>query len=174
MAAYGDINFIKFLMDGTVDVRPLISHDSSINSIEESLLLLYLDKERSSSDIHRDQIKNSDGKMDVYDRMRDLTEETFNAICEGNSDLLGELMHRNWILKKNLSRKISDDWIDRKYSNALKLGAKGGKVVGAGGGGFLLLVAEPELHNKIANGLGLRKIDFKFSHSGSRVIFVGE
>jgi D-glycero-alpha-D-manno-heptose-7-phosphate kinase len=87
---------------------------------------------------------------------------------------LGGLMHENWLLKKSLSVKISDDWIDRKYSRAMELGAKGGKVVGAGGGGFLLLVAEPEKQEKITRELGLKKTEFRFSHSGSRVIFVGD
>ena len=76
-------------------------------------------------------------------------------------------------MKKSLSSKISDRWIDEKYERALKLGAKGGKLVGASGG-FLLLVAEPEKHERIATELGLRKVDYKFSQSGSRVIFVGE
>ena len=71
-------------------------------------------------------------------------------------------------------QRLRCEWIDRLYSDAIRLGAKGGKVAGAGGGGFLLLVAEPEKHEAIAKGLGLVKTDFKFSHSGSRVIFVGD
>ena len=70
--------------------------------------------------------------------------------------------------------RLRCEWIDRLYPGALRLGAKGGKVVCAGGGGFLLLVAEPEKHEVIAKGLGLVKTDFKFSHSRSRVIFVGD
>ena len=174
MAAYGDLNFVKFMRDGTVDVRTIVSHESNIRRIEESLLLLYLGKERNSKDIHRDQINVSEGKMEIYDKMKGLAEETPKAINEGNVDLLAKLMHDNWMLKRTLSEKISDGWIDDLYSKALKLGAKGGKVVGAGGGGFLLLVAEPGMHESIAKGLGLSKVGFKFSHSGSRVVFVGD
>ena len=71
-------------------------------------------------------------------------------------------------------QRLRCEWIDRLYPGALRLGAKGGKIVGASGSGFVLLVAEPEKHKAIAKGLGLVKTDFKFSHSGSRVIFVGD
>ena len=174
MAAYGDLNFMKFMRDGSVDVQTIVSHDSNIERIEESLLLLYLGRERDSTDIHRDQIKSSNGKMEIYDKMRGLAEETHKAVYEGNVDILAKLIHDNWLLKKSLSEKISYRWIDNLYSRALRLGAKGGKVVGAGGGGFLLLVADPELHGSIAKELGLTKTSFRFSHAGSRVIFVGD
>jgi len=128
MAAYGDINLMKFISDGTVDVKKVISHDRSIRRIEDSLLLLYMGRERNSSDIHREQIVNSGNMMDVYDEMRDLAEHAFRAICNGDVDALGELMHRNWMLKKSLSGKISDQWIDGKYLRALELGAKGGRL----------------------------------------------
>ena len=174
MAAYGDINLMKFISDGSVDVKTVVTHDENIKRIESSLLLLYTGRERSSSDIHSEQIRNMDGMIDIYDKMRDLAEKAFRAICDGDVNTLGGLMHENWLLKKSLSVKISDDWIDRKYSRAMELGAKGGKVVGAGGGGFLLLVAEPEKQEKITRELGLKKTEFRFSHSGSRVIFVGD
>ena len=174
IAAYGGINLMKFMRDGSVDMTSAISHDSNLKKIEDSLLLLYTNVERSSTEIHRDQIANSAQKMETYDEMKKLAELAFKAICEGDVDSLGKIMDMNWRMKKSLSSKISDSWIDEKYERALKLGAKGGKLVGAGGGGFLLLVAEPEKHENIARELGLRKVDFKFSQSGSRVIFVGD
>ena len=174
IAAYGGTNLIKFRNDGSVEMVNAVSHDSNLKKIEESLLLLYTNRDRSSTDIHRDQIENSSEKMNVYDEMKKLTDGTFKAICDGDIDTLGELMHRNWMMKRSLSSRISDSWIDEKYERALKLGAKGGKLVGAGGGGFLLLVVEPEKHENIAKELGLRKVDFRFSQSGSRVIFVGD
>ncbi len=174
IAAYGGINLMKFMRDGSVDMTGAISHDSNFKRIEDSLLLLYTNVERSSTEIHRDQIANSAQKMETYDEMKKLAELAFKAICEGDVDSLGKIMDMNWRMKKSLSSKISYGWIDEKYERALKLGAKGGKLVGAGGGGFLLLVAEPEKHENIARELGLRKVDFRFSQSGSRVIFVGE
>ena len=174
MTSYGDLNFMKFFKNGTVDIQTIVSRDSDIKRIEESLLLLYMGKERDSTDIHRDQISNSEDNMHAYDKMKALAEETPKAIYDSDLDVLAKLLHDNWMLKRSLSQRISAEWIDRLYSDALRLGAKGGKVVGAGGGGFLLLVAEPEKHEAIAKGLGLVKTDFKFSHSGSRVIFVGD
>ena len=174
IAAYGGTNLMKFRNDGSVEIVNAVSHDSNLKKIEESLLLLYTDRERSSNVIHKDQIKNSSEKMNVYDEMKKLADGALKAICDGDLDRLGELMHRNWMMKRSLSSRISDGWINEKYEIALKLGAKGGKLVGAGGGGFLLLVAESEKHEKIAKELGLRMVDFRFSQSGSRVIYVGE
>ena len=174
IAAYGGTNLMKFRSDGSVEIVNAVSHDSNLKRVEESLLLLYTNRERSSTEIHRDQIENSSEKMNVYDEMKKLANGTLKAICDGDIDTLGELMHRNWMMKRSLSSRISDSWIDEKYEIALKLGAKGGKLVGAGGGGFLLLIAEPEKHRNIAKQLDLRKVDFGFSQSGSRVIFVGE
>ena len=176
MAAYGGVNFMKFKAGGSVDTIPVISHYSNMKKIEDSLLLLYTGRERKSSEIHTDQINSSRDKMDIYDKMKGLAEETFSAMCDDTDalDALGKKMHENWLLKKSLSGKISDDWIDGLYSSAIRLGAKGGKIVGAGGGGFLLLVAERDKHEMISRELGLMKTDFKFCHSGSRVIFVGD
>ena len=174
IAAYGGTNLMKFRNDGSVEMVNAVSHDSNLKRIEKSLLLLYTNRERSSTEIHRDQIENSSEKMNVYDEMKKLTDGTLKAICDGDLDTLGELVHKNWMMKRSLSSRISDGWIDAKYESAIKLGAKGGKLVGAGGGGFLLLVAEPEKHGNIAKELGLRKLDFRSSQSGSRVIFVGE
>ncbi len=174
IAAYGGTNLMKFRNDGSVEIVNAVSHDSNLKRVEESLLLLYTNRERSSTEIHKDQIENSSDKMNVYDEMKKLADGTLKAIWDGDLDMLGELVHRNWVMKRSLSSKISDGWIDEKYERALKLGAKGGKLVGAGGGGFLLLVAEPEKHENIARELGLGKVDFRFSQSGSRVIFVGE
>ena len=174
MAAYGGVNFMKFKAGGSVDIIPVISHYSNMKKIEDSLLLLYTGRERKSSEIHTDQINSSRDKMDIYDKMKGLAEETFSAMCDGDTDALGKKMHENWLLKKSLSGKISDDWIDGLYSSAIRLGAKGGKIVGAGGGGFLLLVAERDKHEMISRELGLIKTDFKFCYSGSRVIFVGD
>ena len=132
MAAYGGTNLLKFRNDGTVEVVNAVSHDSNLKKIEESLLLLYTNRERSSTEIHKDQIENSSHKMNVYDEMKKLADGAFKAIWDGDIDTLGELMHRNWMMKRSLSSRISDGWIDEKYERALKLGAKGGKLVGAG------------------------------------------
>jgi D-glycero-alpha-D-manno-heptose-7-phosphate kinase len=174
IAAYGGVNVMKFLNNGSVEVTPLISHDSNLNKIEDSLLLLYTGRERKSKEIHNDQINGVSDNMDVYDRRKGLAEETFRVMCDGDADTLGKKMDENWLLKKSLSGKISDGWIDDLYSKAISLGAKRGKILGSGGGGFLLLVADRDKHEAISKELELRRTDFKFSYAGSRVIFVGD
>ena len=173
-AAYGNLNLMKFYGNGNVNLIPVTSQAEKINRIEESLMLFYTGKGIISSGIHSDQIINSEVNMDAYDEMKALTEPTFRAINNGDVESLGRLVHDNWILKKKLSKKISDDWIDRVYQRALELGAIGGKIVGAGGGGFILIIADPSKHELLLKGLGLEMTGFKFTQSGSRVIFVGE
>ncbi len=173
-AAYGNLNLMKFYRNGNVNLIPVTSQADKINRIEDSLMLFYTGKGRSSLGIHSDQIINSEVNMEAYDEMKALTEPTFRAINNGDVESLGRLVHDNWILKKKLSKKISDDWIDRIYHRALELGAIGGKIVGAGGGGFILIIADPSKHEPLLKGLGLEMTGFKFTHSGSRVIFVGE
>ncbi|MCL4333078.1 MAG: kinase [Candidatus Thermoplasmatota archaeon] len=173
-AAFGNLNLMKFFGNGTVSLTPVTSHVNNIRKVEDSLLLLYTGKGRSSSGIHEDQVVNSKAKMDAYDAMKELTGPTFKAISEGDVETLGRLVHENWSLKRNLSKKISDEWIDQMYQKAMELGAYGGKIVGAGGGGFMLLVAEPAKHELITKSLGLERTYFRFTHTGSRVIFVGE
>ena len=78
---------MKFVNDGLVDTTPLISHNSNLKKVEVSLLLIYTGRERKSSEIHNDQIDNSGDKMDVYDNMKGLTEETFRAACDGDTEM---------------------------------------------------------------------------------------
>ncbi len=173
-AAYGGINLMRFRRDGRVEVKRATCTDGNLKKIGDSLLLLYTNKQRRSKDIQKYQFAHSSENMEIYDKMKELVEPAFDALCEGNVDLLGKYMHENWQLKRTLSRKISDEWIDEKYKKALSLGAKGGKLVGAGGGGFLLIVADPDKHDTIVKELGLRKIDFNLNGAGSTVVFCGD
>ena len=103
--------------------------------------------------------------MDGYDNTKNLTRETLPAFKRGDLDLMKKAMYQNWNFKKSLSTKISDDWIDNQYFKVIELGATGGKVGGAGGGGFRLLVAEPEEQELITKVLGLNRMQFKLTHS---------
>ena len=134
MVACGGLKFVKFVRDNTFEIRPIISDDGSNQKIKTSRLLLYLGKERGSTEIHKDQTCNFGRKIDVYDRMRNLTIEALHAFKKGDLDLMREAMNRNWNFKKSLSTEMSDGRTDNLYSKAIELGAKGGNVVGAGGG----------------------------------------
>jgi D-glycero-alpha-D-manno-heptose-7-phosphate kinase len=174
MAAYGNIDLLKFYGDERVDILPLMTNQENMKKIEESLLLLYLDRERSSSRIIEDQGISADKQRETYDEFTRMAEDSCKYMADGDVLGLGHLVMNYWNLKKALSDKISDELIDRTISRSLELGAFGGQVIGAGGGGFLMLVADPRMHNRITNTLGLKKLDFRFQFGGSRLIFVGD
>ena len=174
MAAYGNIDLMKFYSDERVDVQPLIINEEKMKRLEESLLLLYLERGRSSSSIIEDQGVSADDQRATYDEFTKMAEDSCEYMVGGDVPELGSLVMKYWNLKKALSGRISDERIDDTILRALEMGAFGGQVIGAGGGGFLMLVANPQIHQKIANSLGLKKLDFRFQFGGSRVIFVGD
>ena len=174
MAAYGSIDLMKFYGDERVDVQPLVINEEKMKRLEESLLLLYLERERSSSSIIEDQGVSANDQMATYDEFTKMAEDSCKYIVDGDVPGLGSLVIKYWNLKRTLSGRISDERIDDTILRALEMGAFGGQVIGAGGGGFLMLVADPQVHQKIANSLGLKKLDFRFQFGGSRVIFVGD
>jgi D-glycero-alpha-D-manno-heptose-7-phosphate kinase len=174
MAAYGNIDLLKFFGDERVDVLPLLTNEEKMKRIEDSLLLLYLEKERSSSSIIEDQGVSVDRQRETYDAFTKMAEDSCTYITDGNISELGHLVMKYWNLKRALSGRISDGHIDSVILRALELGAFGGQVIGAGGGGFLMLIADPQIHKKIANSLGLKRLDFRFQFGGSRLIFVGD
>jgi D-glycero-alpha-D-manno-heptose-7-phosphate kinase len=174
MAAYGGIQLMKFYQDETVSIKPLVTSEEIRETLENNLLLLYTGIQRSSADIHRKQSSSVQSKLDEYRKMREIALQLFDDLSRGNADRMGTMLHENWKLKKRLAEGISSDSIDQLYERAMRLGATGGKLIGAGGGGFLLFYAPHEVHDNIVNGLGLKKQDFRFDYQGSRIIFVGE
>ncbi|MGC8496370.1 MAG: kinase [Candidatus Micrarchaeia archaeon] len=170
IAAYGGIRLMEFNKDESVSMKPIVLKNDSRELLQSSLIMFYTGKERSSSAIHMEQAKHIEERLDVYDEMRGIAYKTYDAIAKCNIEELGALMDANWQLKKKLSEGISDPAIDSYYDKAMKAGAFGGKLMGAGGGGFLLFVAPKEKHTAIANVLGLRQEPFKLDPLGSRII----
>ncbi|MEM0158467.1 MAG: kinase [Thermoplasmataceae archaeon] len=175
IAAYGGIQQMEFFSDERVVVRPVIMTEPMRDSLEKWLLLLYTGKERSSVDIHREQSTKVNDNIASYNRMRDLVYKAMESINDSDMVRLGQLLHENWMEKRKLASGITDNWIDSCYEKALEYGAIGGKMIGAGGGGFLLLLAPPETHGDIIRNLPeLRKEEFQFDYYGSRIILVGD
>ncbi len=174
MAAYGNIDLMKFYGDDRVDILPLSIKEEKMKRIEESLLLLYLERERSSSSIIEDQGTTADNQRATYDEFTKMAEDSCQYMVKGDVPELGRLVMKYWNSKKALSGKISDKRIDDAILRSMDIGAFGGQVIGAGGGGFLMLIADPQIHQKIASSLGLKKLDFRFQFGGSRLIFVGD
>jgi len=177
-AAYGGFNKISFYANGHVDIEPIIMDPEVFEKLQSNLLMFYLGSTRKASDVLYDQKQNilSDkNKFNALSEMKDLTIEIQKCMIDSNLDQFGKLLDYNWQLKKSLSKKISRSDIDDIYELGVKNGAIGGKVLGAGGGGFILFYCEELFHNKLRNALKqLRELSFKFERTGSKIIYVGD
>ena len=174
-AAYGGFNLIEFKENGLINVKPLICKQETINKLEQNTLMFYTGINRSASKILLNQTKNiekSKSKQNALIKMVDLTYSLFHELKNDNISSFGEILNINWELKKSLNKDISTIFIDECYQAALKEGAYGGKILGAGAGGFLMIYAPKEKHEKIKNKLNiLRNIPVKFHKSGSKIIY---
>ncbi len=177
-AAYGGLNFIEFQRDGSVRVEPIVLPSGARRELDAHFLLFYTGITRSASEILAVQSKvlaDESRKAEVMHRMVALARELRDELWRGNFGALGRILHENWELKQSLATGISNERIDGWYGRALSAGALGGKLLGAGGGGFLLFHAPPAAHASIAAALGeLRRIPFSLEPRGSRIIFVNQ
>lgn len=177
-AAFGSLNYIRFNSDHTVDVEPVPYQKETLSELENRTLLLYTQQQRDADKILTQQSAETQkkDKFTVLKAMRDLADEMRKAISgDGDLDAFADLLHEGWLLKRSLGFGISNSDIDLWYEAARKAGAQGGKLLGAGGGGFLLLVAPQEKHDAIRAALGHpQEIDFKIDRRGSRIIFISD
>ncbi|MEM3852195.1 MAG: hypothetical protein QXP70_04265 [Methanomassiliicoccales archaeon] len=175
IAAYGGLRYIEFQPDEEVRVSYVLMPDSRRNRFEESLMLFYTGVTRSSTSILKEQIGGMEGRMDYYSTMKGLASEYKNALEKGEIDRAGRIMHDAWEIKKSFSNGISNSVIDRYYAGAVEAGAYGGKITGAGGGGFLLLLVDPDKKGSVRQALGaLREVDIHIDSQGSRIVYVGD
>jgi D-glycero-alpha-D-manno-heptose-7-phosphate kinase len=177
-AAYGGLNLITFYPDETVQVEPVILPRGKRATLVENLMLFYLGGSRPAGHILAEQQENihrDKRKTDQVARMADLARQLRESLVNGNVNDMGPILDENWQLKKQLSTQISDDWIDANYEKAKQNGATGGKLLGAGGGGFLLLYCEKQHQEKLRASLGeLRDMKFTFDSFGTQVIYYEE
>lgn len=172
-AAYGGFNRISFRINGQFDVAPIILGAERLGELQDHLMLYFTGFSRFASKIAKKQIKQTPKKKNELFLMRELVDEAI-AILASGSDIneFGRLLHESWKLKRSLTDKISTPQIDEIYDKARKAGALGGKVLGAGGGGFMLFFVKPEDQARVRRGLkGLLEVNFRFEHSGSQIIF---
>lgn len=174
-AAYGGINFITFRSDETVSVEPVTMPPDKCNEFENNLLFFYIGRARPSRDILSDQKKNTVFNKKTFSKISRMTELAHNLkdiLSDGNLQDVGLVLNEGWCLKKELSSKISNDKIDHYYNLAKKNGASGGKLLGAGGGGFLMLYCEQTHHDKLRQSLrDLKEYKFKFDDLGTKLIY---
>ena len=174
-SAYGGFNLIEFRADESVVVTPVIIPPGTRDRLQSHLIVFYTGKTRSASALlsaQTQEVASSAAKRDVLRRMVELTYEVKADLERGDLDAFGAALHENWLLKKSLTEGISSSEIDAWYEAGLAAGATGGKILGAGAGGFLLFYAPPDRHAAIAHSLrGLRRVRMGLERTGSQIIF---
>ena len=177
-ASYGGLNFVTFHSNESVNVEPIIMAPNKYKELERSLLFFYLGGTRSARDILNGQCENINrdkARFNCLVRMTELAKALRDSLSSGRLDDVGPVLNEGWNLKKNLSDKISDDRIDFYYESAKKNGAVGGKLLGAGGSGFLMLYCDETYQDRVRRALnGLKEYKFSFDNFGTKVIYVGE
>jgi D-glycero-alpha-D-manno-heptose-7-phosphate kinase len=176
-AAFGGINHIIFHSDGRTTVEKIFLAAETIKRLEASLFLLHVGMPRSAAEILHEQTRNltDSNKFEAQKAMVAQVEIGVQLLRDDDLDGFGRLLHEAWLLKKTLASKISDEAIDAHYQQGLKAGALGGKLLGAGGGGFLLFYCPPTAQSSFLMAMsGLRRIPFRFDFNGSRIIHVSD
>ena len=175
IAAFGGVTCFTFSADESVEAAPLRLDGDTVHDLEDNLLLFFTGQHRSASSILKDQdtrTKDSDSQMiSNLHVIKELASRSRKALEDGNCTVLGELMHEHWLSKKKRSDGITNAAIDEWYDLGRRSGAVGGKVVGAGGGGFLLFYAEDRARlRKAMAKAGLDEVRFRFDFEGTKVL----
>jgi len=173
-AAYGGLNLIRVESAGTVTVQSLAIDHDGLESLNQYLMLFYTGVERSSSEVHARQTSGVEDHLEEYRRMRELATETATEIERLDYPDLGRIMDENWDLKRRLSDGVTNPTIDRWVAAAKQNGALGGKLLGAGGGGFLFFLVPPDRHpdvRRVLEGVGLQQKPICLDIDGSSIVF---
>lgn len=175
IAAYGGVSNLEFDVDGTVRVTPLKLSAHTLADLESNLLLFFTGYSRSAGSILKDQAqKSSDGDAEMrknLDETKALGIQIKNELLSGNAHVFGELMNEHWQRKRRRSVGMSNPRIDELYDVGMSNGAIGGKLVGAGAGGFLMFYAEqPQMLRNKFRSLGLEEVPFRFDHDGTTLL----
>ena len=173
LAAYGGFNRIDFYRDDSFAVTPVILLGHRRDELRDHLMLCFTGFSRIADAIAKSTIDNLQRRKPELDRMREMVDEAIAILADSRVciDEFGKLLDLNWTYKRRLSDRVSTPEIDQIYDEAMRAGAIGGKILGAGGGGFMLLFAKPEKHAAIRDRLkGLVHVSFNFEDSGSRVV----
>jgi D-glycero-alpha-D-manno-heptose-7-phosphate kinase len=172
IAAFGGFRFIEFTKKGEVIVQKIELDACLRRRLNENLMLFFTGTTRKSESILEEQKNNIPEHMTVLSELKKIAYIARNELEAGNLDKIGELLHESWTLKKRLSSNISNGSIDHLYTTALSAGAIGGKITGAGGGGFLMLYCPHEKQEMVRTALnGLQELPFRLEPDGSKVIF---
>jgi D-glycero-alpha-D-manno-heptose-7-phosphate kinase len=172
VASYGGQRFFKFKMDGTVDVENLELSEDLGRRLNQNLMLFFTNITRKSESILAEQVRDMDGHLEILCEMKKLALDGRDCLKLGELDEIGLLLNKGWELKKQLASRISNPIVDGIYNKAILAGALGGKLTGAGGGGFLLLYCRRDKQDAVRSALAqFTELPFHLEKDGTKVIF---
>lgn len=172
LAAYGGLNYIEFGGENHLKVRRVTIPEATIKNLESHLMLYFTGFSRNASDIAADQIKNIPKKMSEMNEMYQMAKHSLKLLLDGDVKRFGCLLNDSWQIKRGLSSKVTTSQIDHIYQTAQRCGALGGKLLGAGGGGFVLLFVPPRKQSKVKEKLKkFLHVPIRFENLGSQIIF---
>jgi D-glycero-alpha-D-manno-heptose-7-phosphate kinase len=172
-AAFGGFNHITFGQDGVYQVSPMILPRGRLEMLQNHLMLFFTGISRTAAEVAEGKIKNLKNRVGELQAMYEMVETAKKILSSPEVDIaeFGQLLNESWNLKRRLSDRVSNQVIDDLYDSAIRAGAVGGKLLGAGGGGFFLLFVRPEHRMRVGDALrGLINVPFRFETSGSRIV----
>lgn len=175
-AAFGGLNYIEFHPDDTVSVCPIIIHGGTLRNLQDNLVMFYTGLKHDANEILAEQKQNitQAKKIDNLIAMCNLAKNMKNSLEQNQIEDFGSMLDEGWQRKKELAGGVSNRTIDDLYEKAMASGALGGKLLGAGGGGFLLFYCPKEKQDYLKNQIRIQPFEFNFEHDGSSVIYIGD
>lgn len=171
-AAFGGLKRYRFNQNGSVTVMPVMCKKEILDSLERNLMMFFTGMTRDSSKILNEQTQTISDKTGILDSLVELVDEMHDELVAGNIDSWGHALEQSWQKKKRFAAGVSNSMIDGMYAAAKNAGALGGKILGAGGGGFLLLYVPKDAQKRVKEALReYRQVPFAFEPQGSRIIF---
>ena len=174
--AYGGLNFITFNRDDTVNVEPIIMRSETKKLLEDNLVMFYTGIQHDANKILKEQSQHTSDENNVKSllEMCELTKNLKRSLEENELKDFGKILDEGWKKKRELASGITLPRINELYDCAMRNGALGGKLLGAGGGGFLLFYCEKNKQKTLEEKIGLKAFPFRFEHDGSSVIYIGD
>lgn len=173
LAAYGGFNQVSFMQNGNISVRPVIMSSETLQHFNDHLMLFYTGIKRTAADVADSYVLNIEDKKRQLRIMKDLVDEALSVLGKGGDfNEFGTLLHEAWQAKRSLSARVSNAQVDEMYQAALAAGALGGKITGAGGGGFMLLFVPPHSQGKVREALKCQlHVPFRIDNTGSQIVY---
>lgn len=174
-AACGGLNFITFYGDETVNVEKIIMSPKKKRALDENLLMFYVGGEHSANEILRkqQQVMSDRKKFEVQKQMVQLAYQLRKSLENNSLDDFGRILHEGWLLKRSLAPGITNSTVDELYTQGIRAGALGGKLLGAGGAGFILFYCPKERQEAFRKAMPVTEMKFHFDDFGSKIIYIG-